>query len=592
MKAIIFIRELFRKYPVLLCSNILLLVGSSLVDAASLFCIAPLMDFIINSDLHGGSPITQKIMAVLAFVGFPISVAGILIIFLALNVLRSGFQIGAMHLILRTKYVVLRDIILGTFEDFFNARWYFFSSSVQGKLLNTFMHEMVVVGNAFGGMARLFASTLQMILFLGVPLYISWRVTLVSIVVGGLLSLPFLLFGKLSYRLGKLNTSTGNEFSKIIQENLSSAKVVLGFANQDNSKEMLSKAFDAHRSATLKSQTLGIAIPLMYYPLGLVMLIIALFMARRLALSLSELAVLIYSLMRVIPVIGQITGQKTVIDNFFPSYEQVNNLRNRAKECKQKTGTRPFAGFKDVINFDGISFAYDGHEPVLTDVNVAIRQGNMTALMGESGAGKSTFIDVLMGFNEPLTGRVLVDDIPLEEFDIKSYRKRIGYVPQESILFNMTIADNLLWANAAATGEEIMDACIQANAHEFIKAFPEGYNTFVGDRGVRLSGGQIQRVALARAILRKPDLLILDEATSSLDTHSERLIQQAVDNIAKQTTVIVIAHRLSTIVNADCIYVFKDGRVIEEGGYPELVSINGYFNSMIKLQALENAGEC
>ena len=592
MKAIIFIRELFRKYPVLLCSNILLLVGSSLVDAASLFCIAPLMDFIINSDLHGGSPITQKIMAVLAFVGFPISVAGILIIFLALNVLRSGFQIGAMHLILRTKYVVLRDIILGTFEDFFNARWYFFSSSVQGKLLNTFMHEMVVVGNAFGGMARLFASTLQMILFLGVPLYISWRVTLVSIVVGGLLSLPFLLFGKLSYRLGKLNTSTGNEFSKIIQENLSSAKVVLGFANQDNSKEMLSKAFDAHRSATLKSQTLGIAIPLMYYPLGLVMLIIALFMARRLAVPLSESAVLIYSLMRVIPVIGQATGQKTVIDNFFPSYEQVNNLRNRAKECKQKTGTRPFAGFKNVIKTDGVSFAYDGHDPVLTDINVAIQQGNMTALVGESGAGKSTFIDILMGFNEPLTGRVLVDNISLQEFDIKSYRKRIGYVPQESILFNMTIADNLLWANAAATGEEIMDACIQANAHEFIKAFPEGYNTFVGDRGVRLSGGQIQRVALARAILRKPDLLILDEATSSLDTHSERLIQQAVDNIAKQTTVIVIAHRLSTIVNADCIYVFKDGRVIEEGGYPELVSMNGYFNSMIKLQALENAGEC
>jgi ATP-binding cassette, subfamily B, bacterial MsbA len=262
-----------------------------------------------------------------------------------------------------------------------------------------------------------------MILFLGVSLYISWQVTLVSIVVGGLLSLPFLLFGKLSYRLGKLNTSTANKFSKIIQENLSSAKVVLGFANQNNSKEMLSHAFDAHRSVTLKSQTLGIAIPLMYYPLGLVVLIIALFMARRLAVPLSESAVLIYSLMRVIPVIDQITGQKTVIDNFFPSYEQVNNLRNRARECKQQTGMRSFAGFKDIIKMDGVSFAYDGHEPVLIDVNVGIKQGNMTAFEGGSGAGKSTFIDVLMGFNEPLTGRVLVDDIPLQEFDSKSYRK-------------------------------------------------------------------------------------------------------------------------------------------------------------------------
>lgn len=590
MKAIIFIREIFRKYPALLCANITLLVGASLVEAASLFCVAPLVDFVINSDLHGGSPITQKVVAVLAFVDFPITVTSILIIFLALNVLRSGFQIGAMHLILRTKYVVLRDIMLGTFEDFFNARWYFFSSSVQGKLLNTFMREMVVVGDAFGGMARFFASILQMILFLGVPLYISWRVTLVSIVVGGLLSLPFVLFGKLSYRLGKLSTSTANKFSKIIQENLSSAKVVLGFANQDNSKEMLSHAFDAHRSATLKSQTLGIAIPLMYHPLGLVMLIIALFMARRLAVPLSESAVLIYSLMRIIPVIGQIASQKTIIDNFFPSYEQVNNLRNRAKECKQQTGTRLFIGFNDAINIDRLSFAYDGHKAALVDVNIAINKGKMIAIVGESGAGKSTLIDVLMGFNEPLTGSVLVDDIPLQEFDIKSYRKRIGYVPQESILFNMSIADNLLWANEIATEEEIKEACVQANAHEFIQKFPEGYNTLVGDRGVRLSGGQIQRVALARATLRKPDLLILDEATSSLDTHSERLIQQAVGNIAKQTTVIVIAHRLSTIVNADCIYVLKDGRVIEEGRYSELVSMNGYFKNMIKLQALENTG--
>jgi len=195
-----------------------------------------------------------------------------------------------------------------------------------------------------------------------------------------------------------------------------------------------------------------------------------------------------------------------------------------------------------------------------------------------------------MGFNEPGSGQITVDGTLLFDFDINSYRRRIGYVPQDSILFNMSIADNLLWANESATREEIEEACIQANAHEFIREFPKGYNTLVGDRGVRLSGGQIQRVALARAIVRKPDLLILDEATSSLDTHSERLIQQAVDNIAKETTVIVIAHRLSTIVNADCIYVFKDGQVIEEGGYSELVSMNGYFNNIIKLQALENAG--
>ena len=266
MNAIVFIREILRKYPALLCANIILLVVASLIEAASMLCVAPLVDVVISSDVHGGSPVTQKIVAVMAFIGFPTTLASILIVFVLLNLLRSGFQIGAMHLILRTKYVVLKDIMLGTFEDFFNSKWYFFSSNEQGTLLNTFTREMAVVGDAFGGMARFFASIVQMILFLGVPLYISWQVTLVSIAVGLMLSLPFTFLGKLSYRLGKLTTSTANRMTKIIQENLSTAKVILGFANQDKSKEMLSHAFDAHRSAALKSQTLNLAIPLVYYP--------------------------------------------------------------------------------------------------------------------------------------------------------------------------------------------------------------------------------------------------------------------------------------------------------------------------------------
>jgi len=151
----------------------------------------------------------------------------------------------------------------------------------------------------------------------------------------------------------------------------------------------------------------------------------------------------------------------------------------------------------------------------------------------------------------------------------------------------MSIADNLLWANEAATNEDIKEACQQANAHEFIEKFPEGYDTLVGDRGVRLSGGQLQRIALARAILVKPALLILDEATSSLDTNSERLIQQAIDKIAKQTTVIVIAHRLSTIANADYVYALRRGRVVEEGAYSDLVAKNGYFNRMVELQTMK-----
>ena len=237
---------------------------------------------------------------------------------------------------------------------------------------------------------------------------------------------------------------------------------------------------------------------------------------------------------------------------------------------------------------EGVCFSYDSDRPVLTDINIEIKKGSMVAFVGRSGSGKSTLIDIIMGFNEPQRGTISIDGVPLHNFDINSYRKCIGYVPQESVLFNMSIRDNLLWAKEDATVDEIREACLIANAAEFIEQFPGGYDTLAGDRGVRLSGGQIQRIALARAVLRNPDILILDEATSSLDNESERLIQQSIEAIAKKMTVIVIAHRLSTIARADHIYVLQDGRIMEEGTYSHLIEKDGSFSQM-HLLAVETA---
>lgn len=586
MKTIIFIRDIFKKFPFLFFSNILMLVLASLMEAAAIFTLIPVVDLFLKQNLQTASIITRKAAEVMLFVGIPVTMGNFMVIFLTFNILANGLQIFVKYLVLRTKYSVLRDLMVGTFEDFFNARWYFFSYHKQGTLLNTFINEMTVVGDAFGSMAMLFATIVHLILYLAVPFYLSWRVASISLAIALLFALPFVLLGKINYRLGKLNTATGNQISAIIQESLTAAKVILGFGNQRKSVEMLNEAFNAHCQATLKSQTLAYAVPLMYYPLALLVILISFFVAMKLTVPLSVTAALLYSLLRVIPTIGQLPTLKNSLDNFFPSYEQVLDLRGSARELKQKTGSRIFTGFGQEIMIKNLTFAYPGHKPTLVDINIVIPRGKMIALVGKSGGGKSTLIDMIMGFNEPTSGKVIFDGIPLQEFDINSYRKRLGYVPQESILFNLTIKDNLRWANALATDEEIKQACRQANANEFIDDFSKGYDTLVGDRGVRLSGGQIQRIALARAILCKPDILILDEATSSLDTHSERLIQQAIDSIARETTVIIIAHRLSTVVSADYIYVIKNGRVIEEGVYSKLIQENGEFRSMLQLQAL------
>ena len=591
MKALIFIKEIFKKFPFYLIANTVLLITTAVFGACSLLTISPLIDFFVNPDLQNVSPLTQKAINILEFLGLPVTLGSWLFVFVTFVTLSSGFNVFARYSILKTKFAVLRDTMIGAFEDFFNARWYFFSSSKQGVLLNTFLRELIIFGNGFGAMALLFAGIIQIIFYLAVPFYLSWQVTTISLGVALLFAVPFILMGRVCYRLGRQATAAANQESSVIQENLGLAKLVLGFGNQHKSINELVKAFDVHRQTKIKSQVLYTAVPIFYRPFGVIMIVIALFAARHFGVHLSETTVLLLSLMQVVIHIINAITQKNALENFFPSYEQIKTLRQRAKQLKQESGTRQFNGFNQELLMEGLSFAYPGHESVLTDINVRIPKGKMVAFVGESGVGKTTLIDIMIGFHQPTKGRIMFDGINLQDFAIHSYRQRIGYVPQDSVLFNTTIRDNLLWARETATDEEIIQACRLANADEFIKQLPEGYNTLVGDRGVRLSGGQVQRIALARAILRKPNLLILDEATSSLDTYSERLIQQAIENIARETTVIIIAHRLSTIMNSDYIYVLKNGRVIEQGTYSELIQLNGNFNRMIQLQNLEQQNE-
>jgi ABC-type multidrug transport system fused ATPase/permease subunit len=293
-----------------------------------------------------------------------------------------------------------------------------------------------------------------------------------------------------------------------------------------------------------------------------------------------------YAFLRLLPMIGGFTSIKHMILTNYPSYEQVVRMNKLAYGNVQKTGDYIFNGIDDGIEYKGVSFSYPGHNPVLNDINMTIKKGKMTAIIGESGSGKSTLIDLLIGFYEPDKGVILADKKPLQELDIYSFRRHIGYVPQDTILFNDTVKNNILWSNEKATEEEIIEACKLANADEFIMNLSDGYDTVVGERGVRLSGGERQRIALARALLRKPELLILDEATSALDSRSELLIKSAIENIAHKTTLVVIAHRLSTIVNADFIYVLQAGRIIEQGTSAELLNNDGNFSHMAQLQGI------
>ena len=282
----------------------------------------------------------------------------------------------------------------------------------------------------------------------------------------------------------------------------------------------------------------------------------------------------LWSLLNIMPIISTLLQTNISINNFIPSYEQLLLLRKRANEHKEIEGNIIFKELFEGVRLENVCFSYVDNKTIISNLDLFIAKGKVTAIVGESGSGKSTITDLVLGLQIPNQGLVNIDGISLNNYDQKSFRKRVGYVPQEIILFNSSVRDNLLWSNSSSSEEDIWRSLEAANAALFVKDLPQGLDTIVGDRGTRMSGGQRQRIALARALLRKPELIILDEATSALDDESERLIKESIEGLSANTSILIVAHRLSTIKNADQVYVMKKGRVIESGSYRELSSKN------------------
>ena len=266
------------------------------------------------------------------------------------------------------------------------------------------------------------------------------------------------------------------------------------------------------------------------------------------------------------------------------SLERIDKILNTESNIRNSENPKEVPGFQSVIRYEDVSFSYQADRPVLKHVNLDIHKGQTIALVGQSGSGKTTMADLLPRFYDPVGGRITIDGVDIRDVKTFDLRALMGNVNQEAILFNDTFYNNITFGVESATMEEVRQAARIANADDFIMATPDQYQTTIGDRGSRLSGGQRQRISIARAILKNPPILILDEATSALDTESEKLVQEALENLMKDRTTLVVAHRLSTIRNADLICVLHEGEIVEQGTHDKLMQLNGYYRRLIEMQ--------
>jgi subfamily B ATP-binding cassette protein MsbA len=426
-------------------------------------------------------------------------------------------------------------------------------------------------------------TTLLLLTYLAVLIRLSPWLLFAAIVMGGISILVQQYVLPRAGKLAKISTELGIELSSRMTENIQGLRLLHTSGYLDEA------ASEVDRRAQLLQKNAGgqIRLGAINGPVTLVLpiLMIAviawlslLFFGQRSSGVLPSLVTFVVALQRLN---GSIGGLSSLVLSRKVNEALLNVLNNfllkEDKQFRRKTN-ETYRGFNRDIQLQNVELVYSADlAPALSGVNILIPKGHTIALVGSSGAGKSSIADLLAGLYEPSHGRILVDGTDLRTFDPQSWQKRIGVVSQDTFLFNASIADNITFGTPGATQADLEFAAKHAQAAGFISKLPDGFNTLVGERGYKLSGGQRQRLSLARAILRDPDLLILDEATSALDTESERLVQEAIDQFDRQHTILVIAHRLSTIVNADCIFVLDHGQVIEQGNHNELLAKEGRY---------------
>ena len=486
---------------------------------------------------------------------------------------------------------VLRDLRAQLYKKVVGLPIGFFTEERKGDVMSRMTNDVnEVEASIMSTLDMLFKDPIMILVYLITLFTISWQLTFFVLI---LLPIAGFLIGRIGRSLKRASTKGQEQNAEIltqIDETLGGLRVVKAFNAEGKLTNRFLNLINATRATFNRiNRRYYLAHPVSEF-LGTSLIAILLWFGGTLILgdtSSIDAATFIYYLVIFYSIINpakDLSKATYGIRRGMASLERIDKILNTENVIREIAAPRQMADFQSIIRYEDVSFSYQANRPVLQHINLDIHKGQTIALVGQSGSGKTTMADLLPRFYDILEGRITIDGVDIREVKTYDLRALMGNVNQEAILFNDTFYNNITFGVESATMEEVRNAARIANADDFIMATPDQYQTTIGDRGSRLSGGQRPRISIARALLKNPPILILDEATSALDTESEKLVQEALENLMKDRTTLVVAHRLSTIRNADLICVLHEGQIVERGTHDELLALNGYYRKLVDMQ--------